>query len=110
MQNPKKLKHHSKLCLFISYLKKSRSGLFNDPQESKVFLSTNATFLEEDHIRNHQPRSKLVFNEISKNVTDKPSLCTKLVNKTSKFGQSHPSRELRVPRRIEGLFISLIAT
>ena len=37
----------------------------------RVFVSTNATFLEKDHVRNHQPRSKLVLSEISKEATDK---------------------------------------
>ena len=59
--NPKKLEHRSKLCLFVGYPKKSKGGLFYDPQENKVFVSTNATFLEEDHIRNHQTSSKLVL-------------------------------------------------
>ena len=55
VQNPKKLKHHSKLCFFIGYSKESRGGLFYDPQENKVFVSTNATFFEEDYIKDHQP-------------------------------------------------------
>ena len=60
---------------------------------------TNATFLEEDHIRDHQPRSKLVLKEISKSAIDKPSSSTKVVDKTRKSGQSHPSQQLREPRR-----------
>ena len=42
VQNPKKLEHCSKLCLFVGYPKESRGCLFYDPQESKVFVSTNA--------------------------------------------------------------------
>ena len=70
MQNPKKLEHRSKLCLFVSYSKESRGGLFYNPQENKVLVSTNATFLKENHIRDLQPRSKLVLNEISKSATE----------------------------------------
>ncbi|KAA0062742.1 gag/pol protein [Cucumis melo var. makuwa] len=99
VQNPKKLEHHSKLCLFVGYPKESKGGLFYDPQENKVFVSTNATFLEEDHIRNHQTRSKLVLEEISMTSTDRPSLCTKVVDKTRNIGQTHHSQELREPRR-----------
>ena len=99
VQNPKKLEHRSKLCFFIGYPKESRGGLFYDPQENKIFVSTNATFLEEDHIRDHQPRSKLVLKEISKSAIDKPSSSTKVVDKTRKSGQSHPSQQLREPRR-----------
>ena len=57
------------------------------------------TFLKEDHVSNHQPRGKLVLNEILKNATDKPSSSTQVVNKTCKIGQSHPSQELREHRR-----------
>ncbi|TYK14918.1 gag/pol protein [Cucumis melo var. makuwa] len=81
------------------YPKESKGGLFYDPQENKVFVSTNAMFLEEDHIRNHQTRSKLVLEEISKNTTDKPSSSTKVIDKTRNIGQTHPSQELEEPRR-----------
>ncbi|KAA0032042.1 gag/pol protein [Cucumis melo var. makuwa] len=81
-----------------SYSKESRGGLFYNPQENEVFVSTNATFLEEDHIRNHQTRIKLVLEEISKNATDRPSSSTKVVDKTRNIGQTHPSQELEEPR------------
>ncbi|KAA0043452.1 gag/pol protein [Cucumis melo var. makuwa] len=99
VQNPKKLERRSKLCLFVGYPKESKGGLFYEPQENKVFVSTNATFLEEDHIRNHQTRSKLVLEEISKNTTDRPSSSTKIVDKTRNIDQTHPSQELGEPRR-----------
>ncbi|KAA0056663.1 gag/pol protein [Cucumis melo var. makuwa] len=83
----------------LGYPKESRGGLFYDLQENKVFVSTNATILKEDHIRNHQPQSKLVLNEISKSAIDKPSSSTKVIDKTKISGQTHPSQELREPRR-----------
>ena len=49
--NPKKLKSRSKLCLFVGYPKRTRGGYFYNPKDNKVFISINATFLEEDHIR-----------------------------------------------------------
>ena len=101
VQNPKKLERRSKLCLFVGYPKELRGGLFYDPQENKVFVSTNATFLEEDHIRNHQTRSKLALEEISKNTTDRPSSSIKIVDKTRDIGQTHLSQELGEPRRSE---------
>ncbi|TYK13967.1 gag/pol protein [Cucumis melo var. makuwa] len=61
--NPKKLELRSRLCQFVGYPKETRGGLFFDPQENRVFVSTNATFLEEDHMRDHKPRSKLILNE-----------------------------------------------
>ena len=67
LQNSKKLERRSKLCLFVGYPRKEmKDDLFYDPQENRVFVSTNVTFLEKDHVRNHQPRSKLVLSEISK--------------------------------------------
>ncbi|TYK15887.1 gag/pol protein [Cucumis melo var. makuwa] len=99
VQNPKKLEHHSKLCLFVGYPKESKGVLFYDPQENKVFVSTNAPFLEEDHIRNHQACSKLVLEEISNNATNKPSSSTKVIDKTRNIGQTHPSQELGEPCR-----------
>ncbi|KAA0048592.1 gag/pol protein [Cucumis melo var. makuwa] len=53
--NPKKLEPRSRLCQFVGYPKETRGGLFFDPQENRVFVSTNATFLEEDHMRDHKP-------------------------------------------------------
>ncbi|TYK09446.1 gag/pol protein [Cucumis melo var. makuwa] len=93
------IKRHSNLCLLVGYLKEPKGSMFYDPQDNKVFVSINATFLEEDRIRDHQPHSKLVLNEISKDATDMPSSSNKVVDKTRKSSQSHPSQELREPRR-----------
>ena len=98
VQNLKKLERRSKLCLFVGYPIKTKGGLFYDPQENKVFVSTNATFLEEDHVRNHQPRSKLVLSEISKETTDKTTRVvdqagpsTRVGDGADTSGQSHSS-------------------
>ena len=58
VQDPKKLEHLPKLCLFVGYPKETKGGLFDDPQENRVLVLTNATFLEENHIRDHQPCKK----------------------------------------------------
>jgi len=78
VQDPKKLERRSKLCLFVGYPKEMKGGLFFDDQENRVIVSTNATFLEEDHIRDHQPHNKLVLSEISKETIDKS---TRVVDK-----------------------------
>ncbi|KAA0055518.1 gag/pol protein [Cucumis melo var. makuwa] len=67
--NPKKLEPRSKLCQFGGYPKETRGGLFFDPQENRVFILTNATFLEENHTIDHKPRSKLVLNEATDEST-----------------------------------------
>ncbi|TYK04057.1 gag/pol protein [Cucumis melo var. makuwa] len=80
---------------------KTRGGLFFDPQENRVFVSTNATFLEEDHMRDHKPRSKLILNEAideSTRVVDEVGPSSR-VDETTTSGQSHPSQSLRMLRR-----------
>ncbi|KAA0058362.1 gag/pol protein [Cucumis melo var. makuwa] len=99
--NPKKLEPRSRLCQFVGYPKETKGGLFFDPQENRVFVSTNATFLEEDHMRDHKPRSKLVLNEStdeSTRVVDEVGPSSR-VDETTTSGQSHSSQSLRMPRR-----------
>ncbi|KAA0065400.1 gag/pol protein [Cucumis melo var. makuwa] len=99
--NPKKLGPRSRLCQFVGYPKETRGGLLFDPQENRVLVSTNATFLEEDHTRDHKPRSKLVLNEAtdeSTRVVDEFGPSSR-VDETTTSGQSHPSQSLRMPRR-----------
>ena len=91
--NPKKLEPRSRLCQFVGYPKETRGGLFFDPQENRVFVSTNATFLEEDQMRDHKPRSKLVLNEATnelRSFVDDVSPSSR-VDETTTTGQSHPS-------------------
>ena len=66
--NPNKLESRSKLCLFVGYSKGIKGGYFYDPKDNKVFVSTNAKFLKEDH----KPGSKIVLKELS-NETTEPS-------------------------------------
>ena len=91
--NPKKWKPRLRLCQFVSYLKETRGGLFFDQQENRVFVSTNDTFLEEDHMRDHKPRNKLVLDEAtdeSTKVVDEVDPSSR-VDETDRSGQSHPS-------------------
>ena len=61
------------MCLFVGYPKKTRGGFFYSPEENKVFVSTNATFLEEDYMREFKPRSKVVLEELLAGSTSTPS-------------------------------------
>ena len=58
---------HSKLCLFVCYPRETRGGFFYNSQENKVFVSTNAIFLEDNYIRDHKPCSKVVLEELLSN-------------------------------------------
>ena len=58
-----KLEPCTEVCLFVGYPKGTRGGLFYSPQEKKVFVSTNATFLENDYMTDFKSRSKVVLEE-----------------------------------------------
>ena len=91
--NPKKLEHCSRLYQYVGYPKETRGGFFFDLQENKVFVSTNANFLEENHMRDHLPRSKIIQNEAtneSTRVVDQAGSSSR-VGEASTSGQSHPS-------------------
>ncbi|TYK19615.1 gag/pol protein [Cucumis melo var. makuwa] len=96
------------LCQFVGYPKETRGGLVSDLQENRVFVPTNATFLEEDHMRDHKPRSKLVLNKAtdgSTRIVDEVGPSSR-VDETTTSGQSHPSQSLRMPR-CSGRVVSL---
>ncbi|KAL6321991.1 hypothetical protein AAG906_035911 [Vitis piasezkii] len=46
------------------YPKGTRGGLFYSAQDNKVFVSTNATFLEYNYMADFKPRSKVVLEEL----------------------------------------------
>ncbi|KAA0058181.1 gag/pol protein [Cucumis melo var. makuwa] len=87
------------------YPKGTTGGYFYDPKDNKVFVSTNATFLEEDHIREHKPRSKIVLNELSNETTEpstrvveEPSALTRVFHVGSST-RTHQPQSLREPQR-----------
>ena len=97
----------SRVCLFVGYPKETRGETFFDPKLNKVFVLTNATFFEEDHIREHVSRSKVVLNELfnetietSTKVVEEASTSTRVVDGASS-SYTHPPQELREPRRSE---------
>ena len=59
-----KLEPKTEVSLFIGYPKGTRGGIFYSPKEKKVFVSTHATFLENDYMNNFKPRSKAVLEEM----------------------------------------------
>ena len=46
------------------YPKGTRGGLFYSPQDKKVIVSTNATFLENTYMTDFKPHSKTVLEEL----------------------------------------------
>ena len=58
-----KLESRTEVCLFIGYPKGTRGGIFC-LKDKKVFVSTHATFLENDYMNNLKPRSKILLEEM----------------------------------------------
>ncbi|XP_075478998.1 uncharacterized protein LOC142519865 [Primulina tabacum] len=59
----------SELCMFVGYPKGTRGYYFYSHQDKKVFVSTNATFLEDKHIEESESKSKVLLEEIAKSST-----------------------------------------
>ena len=58
--------------MFLGYSKESKGYLFYNHKDNKVFVSTNAKFLEKDFVNNFNPRSKVVLAEIDELVIQQP--------------------------------------
>jgi hypothetical protein len=67
-----KLEAKTEVCLFVGYPKGTMGGLFYSQKDNKVFVSTNAMYLEEDYVENFKPRSKIVLEQMS-DIVDQPS-------------------------------------
>ena len=69
-QSSDKLDAKSKLCWFVGYPKGTRGYNFYNKPNMKLFVSTNAKFMEEEYIKNHIIRD---MNECIEN-TEFPSI------------------------------------
>ena len=78
-----KLDSRPEVCLFIGYPKGTRGGIFYNPRDKKVFMSTHATFLENEYMNKFKPRSKLLLEEIFKKKI--PDDSTRVVKKGTYF-------------------------
>ena len=63
-QDPNKLETRIDVCLFVGYPKGTKGYMFYDPQNQKMFVSTNARFLEEDNMIDNKPKSKIILEEM----------------------------------------------
>ena len=59
-----KLEPRIEVCMFVGYPKGTRGGLFYSPSDKKLFVLTNATFLEDDYMINFKPHSNVVLEEL----------------------------------------------
>ena len=86
-----KLEPGTEVCLFVGYPKGTRVGLFYSPQDKKVFVLSNATFLENDYMANFRPQSRVVLEELqSDQIRPRPERNKETTN---------PIQDVIVPRR-----------
>ena len=69
-----KLETRSEVFYFIGYPKGTVGWYFYDPRELKVFVSTNAIFLEDDYIMNHKRKGRIDQREIRGEPSDQPAV------------------------------------
>ena len=94
VQKQQKLESRTEMCMFIGYPKGTRCGIFYNPKEKKVIVSTHATFLAEDYMNNFKPKSKVVLEELD-SVRDPPQTlifhpCFLLMFKERKMYKMYP--------------------
>ena len=58
--------------MFLGYSKETKGYLFYNHKDNKMFVSTNAKFLEDDCMNNYSPRSKVVLVELDEPVIEQP--------------------------------------
>ena len=56
----------------MGYPKGTKGYIFYDPQDQKIFVSTNARFLEEDYIIDNKPTSRLILEEMREKDSNDP--------------------------------------
>ena len=59
------------VCLWVSH-KGTKGYMFYDPQDQKVFVSTNARFLEENYMIDNKPKSKVILEEMREKDSSDP--------------------------------------
>ena len=64
VQQTSKLASRSELCLFVGYPKGTKGYVFYSLSDNKIFISTNARFLEDDFIKNAKSRSRMIIEEL----------------------------------------------
>ena len=67
---PNKLEPKSEVCLLVGYPKETRGYLFYSCNDNKVFVSTNAKFLENDYMNDYTPKSRVVLVEMNEPIIE----------------------------------------
>ena len=69
-RDPSKLEARSEVCLFVGYPRGTKGYLFYNSKEQRVFVSTNAHFLEEDYMIDNKLRSKIILDELRAKINE----------------------------------------
>ena len=67
-----KLQSKTEVIFFVGYPKGIVGGLFYSHKNNKVFVSTNAKFLENDYLNDYTPRSRVVLTKMNELVNEQP--------------------------------------
>ena len=67
-----KLQSKTEVVFFVGYSKGTVGGLFYNHKDNKVFVSTNAKFLENDYRNDYTPKSRVVLAEMNEPVIEQP--------------------------------------
>ena len=76
----------------MGYPRGTSGGLFYSPQDKKVFVSTNASFLENDYVTNFKPHIKELRGNV---IAPQP---TRVVEIREEEDTTSPSQNTMLPR------------
>ena len=65
-----KLQSKIEVVFFVGYPKGTIGGLFYSHKDNKVFVSTNANFLENDYMNDFTPKSRVVLVEMNETIIE----------------------------------------
>ena len=65
-----KLQSKTEVVFFVGYPKGTIGGLFYSHKDNKVFVSTNAKFLENDYMNDYTPKSRVVLAKMNEPVIE----------------------------------------
>ena len=59
------------MVFFVRYPKETVGGLFYSHNDNKVFVNTNAKFLENDYMNDFTPKSRDILAEMNEPIIEK---------------------------------------
>ena len=65
-----KLQPKTEVVFFVGYPKGTVGGLFYSHKDNKVFVSTNAKFLENDYMNDYTPKNRVVLAKMNELVIE----------------------------------------